>query len=276
VPPDLPGPPDAPGPPDSPDSPSPSTPVDLTAGWTLIEAYDWPIGPGFSGLDPTGPTSPDGAIPVDRWPEDGFYEATALRPADALSTLDLTLRRWVSCDDVTDSPCAPDPMPDSLTGEDRRITPDPASEVVHTVPIDSVGVVLVPIYDIGAGAQQAIEGEPGAFATLLEHGIDAAYREWVEEPYRDGKTLESIQRELLAQHDDPDAPFGVDYTAERDDADPVAYRGPFGVSLLADPTWTGAGRWPPGANGLYGWEVLTFEVRDGQPILHVWAGPIAS
>jgi len=121
-----------------------------------------------------------------------------------------------------------------------------------------------------------IDGDFGAFWTLLTQGIDAAYREWVEEPFRDGATLASIQGELLTRSQDPSFPFGVDYTEQRDQADPVAYRGPFGVALLADPTWTGAGRWPPGADGLYGWQVLTLEVRDGQPILYLWAGPIAS
>jgi hypothetical protein len=59
---------------------------------------------------------------------------------------------------------------------------------------------------------------------------------------------------------------------------PLGYRGPLATSLLADPvwsSWTDAGRWPPGQNGLYGWTTVTLEVRDEQPILHLWAGPIA-
>jgi hypothetical protein len=264
-----------PVPPDTPAPMSPDTPapVDLEAGWTLIEAFDWPVEPGFSGINTVGPISPDGAIPADRWPADGFYEAAAQRSADDLTMLRLTLRRWVACGDVVDSPCPPD---DPITEEDRRITPDPASEIERTVPIDSVRIVLVPIYGSEPGVVKAIEGDPGAFATLLTHGIDPAYREWIDEPFRDGASLESIQRDLLDRSQDPGFPFGTDYTEERDQADPVAYRGPFGVSLLADPTWTEAGPWPPGPDGLYGWQVLTLEVRDGQPILYILAGQIAS
>ncbi len=247
-----------------------SATVDLEAGWTLIGAFDWPVEPGFGGLNTVGPMSPDGEIPADRWPADGFYAAEAQRSADDLTVLSLRLRRWVSCDDLVDSPCPPD---ESVTDEDRRITSDPTSVVERTVSTASVGVVLVPIHDSGLGVLRVVEGDPGAFATLLTHGMDPAYRVWVYEPFRGGASVASIQRDLLERSLDPDFPFGVDYTAERDAADPVAYRGPLGVSLLADPTWIGADRWPPGPDGLYGWQVLTLEVRDGQPILHFLAAP---
>lgn len=251
---------------------------DLAEGWTVIEGFRWPVEPGCCGMETVGPTSPEGPIPQDRWPADGYYEARARRPAEHPSMLRLTLRRWVSCDDFPESPCAPDPPPDPMTGEDARIAGDPTSEVVREVPIASLRVVLIPIHDFGLEEQRALDGAPGAFSTLISSGIDDAYRRWVYEPYLAGASPAAIHRELLERSADPDFPFGIDYCGDYESCGPLAYRGPFGTSILADPMWGAWGQlslWPPGSDGLYAWSIVTLEVRGGEPILYVWAGPIA-
>jgi hypothetical protein len=252
--------------------------ADLDAGWSVIEGFTWPVEPGCCGMNTVGPTSPEGPIPSDGWPADGYYEATARRLAESPTMIRLTVRRWVTCSELPHAPCIPDPEPDPVTGEDPRITGDPASEVVREVPIEDIRVVLIPIHDFDLLEQRALEGEPGAFATLLSSGIDVAYRRWVYEPYLAGTGPEAIQRDLLERSADPDFPFGMDYCGAYAPCGPVAYRGPFGTSILADPTWSAwehLARWPPGPEGLYGWQVVTLEVRDGEPNLYVWAGPIA-
>jgi hypothetical protein len=258
--------------------PADASSPDLEAGWVLDENFTWTVQPGCCGMDTVGPTSPAGPIPEAGWPADGFYEARADRPAADPTVVRLTLRRWTPCDDLDDGSCAPDPGPDPATGEDRRMAGDPTSEVVREVPVGDLRVILVPIHDLGAERQRALEGGPGAFALLLTEGIDVAYRTCMLEPLAAGRDLETVRRELLDRSTDPSAPFGVDYDPAARVTGPLAYRGPLGTSLLVDPAWGGWARperWPPGPNGLYGWRTITLEVRDGAPVLHLWAGPIA-
>jgi hypothetical protein len=226
-----------------------------------------------------GPTSPpewrdweDWSASPEDWPPDGFYAVDVLRTADAPAQLQFTVRAWVTCSDLPEDPCAPDPPPDPVTGEDPRIAaaplpPEPAL-LYRTVRIDDLRVVLVPIHRFGAVTTVALDGEPGAFATLLAHGIDPAFREWIGEPLQAGVPPEAIRADLLERSSDPDFPFGLDY-CEGERCGPLAYRGPFGTSLVADPTWL----WD--LNGVYGWHPITLEVRDGRPVLHLWAGQIA-
>jgi hypothetical protein len=257
-----------------PTSEEPSPEVDLEAGWTVIADYGWPVQPGCCGMADVGPTSPVESLDWDEWehdpaewPPDGFYAAEVLRTADAPGQLQLTVHRWVTCSDLPDDPCAPDPEPDPVSGADLRIGAEPGTWLQRTVPIQDLGVVLVPIHQFGAAETIALDGEPGACATLLAHGIDPAYAQWVTTPSLEGTTIETIRDVLLERSSDPTFPFGVDY-CEGDLCGPVAYRGPFDTSLLADPSWGGP------SNGVYNWRPVTLEVRDGKPILHLWAGQI--
>jgi hypothetical protein len=262
-------------PPDEADRPT----YDPDAGWALISDFEWPVQPGCCSMNTVGPVSPEGPIPARGWPEDGVYDVTVNRDDTDVTALRLFLRRWVRCDQLPEDRCSPDPEPDPVTGEDPRIIGDPASEVQRPVPIEALRVVLIPLHDEAwTGGQRALEGQPGAFARLLTDGIDPAWRRWVYEPYLDGASPSTISSDLAARSADPTFPFGLDHCAEVAGCSPLGYRGPLGTSLLADPvwsSWTDAGRWPPGQNGLYGWTTVTLEVRDEQPILYLWAGPIA-
>lgn len=257
--------------------PSPESPeLDLEAGWVVVDEYPWTVQPGCCGMADVGPTSPpewrdweDWSAAQEDWPPDGFYAVDVLRTADAPSRLQLTVRAWVTCSDLPDEPCAPDPAPDPVTGEDLRLAPAPDPALLYrTVRIDDLRVVLVPIHRFGAVTTVALDGEPGAFGTLLMHGIDTAFRQWIGEPLQAGVPPETIRADLLERSRGPDFPFGLDY-CEGEACGPLAFRGPFGTSLLADPGWVSD------LNGVYGWRPITLEVRDGQPVLHLWAGQIA-
>jgi hypothetical protein len=250
--------------------------VDLDEGWTVVDDVAWPVEPGCCGMADVGPTSPEGPIPQDGWPTDGFYEVEVSRTADDLTVLHLRMRRWVRCTDLPDDPCAPDSQPDPDTGEDLRIVGDPASEVVRDISADDVRVVLVPIHDFSREEPRALDGEPGAFARLLAHGIDPAYHEWVIVPVAEGREHLAVWEALLERSDEPDFPFGMDYWPD-EQYGPMAYRGPFGTWLLSEPPLMAgvAPSWPPGHNGMYGWRAVTLEVRDGLPVLYLWAGQVA-
>lgn len=249
--------------------------VNLEEGWTVLAEVPWPVIPGCCGMADTGPTSPEGPIPQNHWPADGFYEVEVTRTADDLNVLHLRIRRWVRCGDLPEDLCPPDAEPDPVTGEDLRIVGDPASGVLRDVPADELRVVLVPIHEFDRDEPRALDGEPGAFARLLHHGIDPAYQQWVVDVFAEGRDGQATWDDLRERSADPDFPFGLDYASD-EWLGPMAYRGPFGTSLVAESMWMGEDgpSWPPGHDGLYGWRAVTLEVRDGLPILYVWAGQI--
>jgi hypothetical protein len=256
-----------------PDAPAPAEPsepfqpsADLDAGWTQLVGYRWTVEPACCSVQTTGPVSPDGPIPADGWPKDGFYDVDVERTASAPTELTLILRRWVSCAAHPELLCGD--LPDGAE-EDTRIIGDPMSEVTRTVPLDEFGAVLTPL------AGDVIEGSPGALATLVTAGLDPAYRTWIHAPYVAGASPEAIQDELRTRTQDPDFPFGREHCDDEEYCAPtVTFRGPLGTSILAGLSGTDQ-RWPPGMGGLYDWNTVTLEVRDGVPILHLWAGPIA-
>lgn len=256
--------------PAEPEAPRPS---ELDLGWSLLEGFAWPVVPGCCSVATTGPVSPAGPIPEVGWPADGFYDVEVERIHDEML---LTLRRWVACSERPELPCGE--VPDDAA-EDTRIVADPVGAAYLQVPITELRVVLVPIQPLGAQEMRAIDGRPGAFASLLSDWLDPAFRVWVHEPAFDGVPAAEVLQYLLDSSEDPAFPFGIDWCGGTDGCTgPVAFRGPHGVSLLADPRYgddVGLDRWPPGRNGLYGWSDVTLEVRSDAPILYLWAGQIA-
>jgi hypothetical protein len=271
--------PEPPAEPGEPTQPTDET-YDPDTGWTRITDYSWPVAPNCCEVPITGPASPEGAIPTSGWPADGFYDVDVLRTAETPSTLRFTIRRWVRIDPPSHLP----ELTDVIAG-------DPASEVTRSIDIASLAVVLVPLHewDSPPDTVTALLGRPGAFAAMLFAGIDPAVRTWVHEPLVAGASMQEVREELLRRSSDPSFPFGVDYATEEFASEqPIAYRGPLGSSLRADPAWMYGAQlaappssghpaeleWPPG-DGIYDWNTTTLEIRTGQPILHVWAGEIA-
>jgi hypothetical protein len=256
--------------------PEPSKPtVDLEAGWTLVDDFVWPVQPNCCSIADTGLASPPGSLDEGGWSGDGFFSVDVDRREETPSLLRLTVHPWVACAERPDLGCGD--LPDGEEA-DTRIVPDPAVEAVVDVAVDDVGVVLAPIHDVSAGQQlQALEGEPGALARLLSHGIDPAFRTWVIDPLRDGMTESMVWADIIERSADPTFPFGRPDCPEDGGCGPVSYRGPFGTLLLANPSRsdTDLGDWPPGYNGLYAWRAVTLEIRDDQPILYLWAGQLA-
>ncbi len=258
--------PDRPEPPPRPDASRPDDTIDPDAGWSTLPDFTFPVQPATGDQPATGPTSPAEPLPAQGWPADGFYDVEVVRPTG--SALQLRVRRWVAIED----------LPEWLEDVGDAIEGDPTDDVERRVPIDELAVVLVPIYE-GAGAPPtALLGRPGAFATLLTDGIDPAYRQWIHEPYLAGTSPEAITRDLSVRSQDPAFPFGLDHCGGEIGCGPLAYRGPHGSSLVTDPrwmSWDSRESWPPGPNGLYGWHATTLEIRDGAPLLYLWAGQIA-
>jgi hypothetical protein len=243
-----------------------ATGVDLDAGWTPVVGFRWPVEPGCCSLQTTGPVSPDGPIPAAGWPTDGFYDVEVRRTPRAPTELTVTLQRWVACTAHPELFCGD--LPDGAQ-QDTRVIGDPSSAVTRTVPLDELGAVLVPL------AGDVIEGTPGALATLLTAGLDPAYRTWIHDPLVAGSSPEAVQDELRTRSEDPGFPFGRGHCDDEEHCAPtVTFRGPLGTSILPGLSGTDH-RWPPGMDGLYDWRTITLEVRDGVPILHLWAGPIA-
>jgi hypothetical protein len=239
--------------------------AELEAGWSS-QVYGWPVVSGCCAAPTTGPTSPAGPLPPTGWPADGFYAVEVARTAADMTTLELTVRRWLPSKEPTEM----------WEGIDDVIVPDPDETIERQVELVELAVVLVPIHPFGTEETPALVGEPGAFARLLGDGIDAAYRRWVYEPAMGGASVASIEQDLLSRSSDPAFPFGQDHQPDATADTPIAYRGPVGSSLLADPSWLEPSTaWPPGRNGLYGWHGLTLELHDGHPVLHLWAGQIA-
>jgi hypothetical protein len=254
-------------PPEQATEPDDGPAIDLDAGWTPVSGFASPVYPGCCGAPITGPASPEGFLPSDGWPADGFYDVEVVRTAASPTILELTIRRWEAMDE----------LPEMWEGISDVIDRDPTEAIHRQIPIDHLAVTLIPITDFDTVGSVSLVGEPGAFATLLSDGIDPAYREWIYEPHLAG-TGPGFWQDLLVRSKDPTFPFGMDYCGEPVPCGPIAYRGPHGSSLRAD--WTGLsgddrGHWPPGPEGLYGWNMVTLEIRDGEPILYVWAGEIA-
>lgn len=241
-----------------------------STAWSLITTT-WGVVPGCCGEpEGMGPASPEGAIPEEGWPADGFYSAQASRSSADRPEIELEIRRWVSCDEAADE-CPPDA--DLI---DDALTADSGSGVTRTLDLTDpdLTVVVVPI-GMGNpdGTFRAISGSGSAFAELLTD-IDDACTEWVMGPYEAGTPVMAIEADLEARSADPAFPFGVEPTYGW----PLAYRGPQGTYLVAAPSWLIAGDgvdWPLGYNGLYGWRTTNLEIRDGKPVLWIWAGQIA-
>jgi hypothetical protein len=263
-------------PPDDADRPT----YDPDAGWTLISDFEWPVQPGCCSMNTVGPVSPEGPIPARGWPEDGVYDVTVTRDDSDVTALRLFLRRWVRCDQLPEGTAAartrnrirsPARIPGSsviprarFSGRCRSRRSGSCSSRCTTRP--------------GPGAAGRSRGSPvpsrGCSPTAsIPPGAGGSTSPTSMAPPR--RRSAPTSRHAAS---DPTFPFGLDHCAEVAGCSPLGYRGPLGTSLLADPvwsSWTDAGRLPPGQNGLYGWTTVTFEVRDEQPILHLWAGPIA-
>jgi hypothetical protein len=273
---------------DDPDAPLPETvePVepepddgeaamDLEAGWSVVDDFDWPVEPGCCSVADTGPISPPGPLPGDGWPTDGFYHVEVDRLTETPELLRVTVHPWVACAERPDLDCLDRPDP---AAPDTRIVADREVETVVEVPLDEIGAVLVPIYDFRAGQLRALAGEPGALARLLTQGVDPAFRTWVVDPYLEGATESMVWADVTERGADPTFPLGLPDCPEDDYCGPVSFRGPFETFLIVNPgtvSYSDLADWPPGYNGLYAWREVTLEIRDGDPILYLWAGQIA-
>ena len=103
-------------------------------------------------------------------------------------------------------------------------------------------------------------------------GIDTAYVALVVTPFEEGATIDTLAIDLSVEATSPDFPFGRDSF----EFSGWVYRGPLEARPTAPIEWlvTRDRRWPPGYNGLYDWWV-TLEIRDGAPILYLYANQIA-
>ncbi len=183
-----------------------------TEGWQPIRTR-WAVQPGCCAEPTTGPPSPATPIPADGRPADGFYSAAVEEVEEA--TLTLSVRRWVTCDELPDE-CIFEWPGDALTT-------DPASEVTRLLDLTDPDVTAVvrPINAAIDGSFGALEGPGSALARLIEL-LDSSpplVRPW----------------------------FGW----------PDAVQGPYGTYLTES------------------WWITTLEIRNGSPILWVWAGQIA-
>ena len=232
--------------------------------WNRV-AMERPISPSCCAEPVIGPASPTAQLPAEGWPSDGFYAITARRPPEPASRLDIVLSRWVSCSDLPDR-CPPDSPIDGVTA-------DPDTEVTGVLDLDgAVTVVIWPLWDPPADLDpSALVGSGADFAKLLVNGIDQAFTEYVLEPYRAGVPVEAIVDELAERSTDPTFRF-----VREESTSAFMYRGPLGSLLTAEPTWLleTADRWPPGPEGHYTWW-MTLEIRDGAPVLHVFADAVA-
>ncbi len=242
-----------------------------SGGWEPV-AGGLPVFPACCGAPAAGPTSPAGPLPEVGWPADGCYDASVVRSVAEPSGLEVTIRRWVLCSEYPER-CSPD----WELFPEKAVTTDPNDSAVRWVGFSDryLTVVLIPIDDPGGGAQ-ALQGSGAAFKVLLED-LDAAWMEWVVEPWRAGLSLAEIRDDLIARSADPLFPFGLHPLWIAPLTVPLGYRGPHGSYLMVDPTWmpfAGGEPWPPGYGGVYNWPAQ-LEVRNGRPVLWLWAGQIA-
>ncbi len=266
---------------------APFTVEPIEDDWTLAE-ITWGVQAGCCELPALGPVSPEGPIPAQGWPADGFYDVTATRMGDPPGVLALAIRRWVPCADLPNR-CIHDAPKESIVA-------DPASEVARTLIMDEeLTIVIRPIQRFEDGRQTSIglTGTGRALQRLLSGfcagylppqnttncGIDHAFIDWVWDPYQDGRSIDEIEQQIVAHGTDPAFPLGMfddgssAIPCSADRRCPIAYRGPHGAHLVIDP---GLVEWVEGFPGsvLYGWWT-SLEIRKGRPILYIDAGQIA-
>jgi hypothetical protein len=238
-------------------------PSDVGA-WEAV-VMEQTVSPSCCDIPVIAPVSPPGPLPVDGWPADGFYSVTALRSGEPEDTIELEIHRWVSCSDFPDR-CSPDPPPGGVTS-------DPEEWIIRRLALDdTVTVALWPLWTFFDDGPTALVGSGADFALLLTNGIDAAYMDLFVTPLGAGVSIEQVVADAEARARDEGFPFGRDAFGFGG----AVYRAPLGarptapVELLA----TRDRPWPPGYNGLYDWWV-TLEIRDGAPVLHLYANQIA-
>ncbi len=212
----------------------------------------------------TGPISPVGEIPTDTWPRDGFYDISVNRLSEPPSTLAVEIRRWVPCAALPDR-CEADPPANGIVA-------DPATTVSRFMELGPELTVIIWTIELTDGGEApALVGAGPAFGELLLTGLDHAVLTQILEPIEAGDSLSAVHQGLERQIDDPQFPFGQEPTSGE-----LGYRGPHDTYLTAFPYWLewDEDPWPPGANGLYNWGT-TLEIRDGKPILYLFANQIA-
>ena len=231
--------------------------------WDKV-VMELPVTPPCCAEPALAPVSPEGAIPDEGWPEDGFYDITARRLAEPPSTIELDIRRWVSCAEGSLPGCYPDTPVPGVTG-------DPTSQKTKLLDLnEDVTVVIWPVWEDSNAEPSALVGSGTDFAELLLSGIDHALLQWVWEPYSAGTPIETIYDDLIVRSADPSFPFAQEPTTTT-----FMYRGPHSALLIAE-AWLleSADPWPPGVDGLYTWWT-TLEIRDGKPVLYVYANLVA-
>jgi hypothetical protein len=179
--------------------------------------------------------------------------------------IDLEIHRWVACTDFPDR-CAPDPPSGAVTS-------DPEEWITRTLMLDdSVTVVLWPLWAFFDDGPTALVGTGTDLTHLLANGIDADYLEWVVAPFQAGTPIEELTADLEVRFREPGFPFARDAF----EFEGVVYRAPEGARPTAPIEWlvTRDRPWPPGYNGLYDWWI-TLEIRDGAPVLYLYANQIA-
>lgn len=225
------------------------------SGWRPSDK-EAPVAAACCSMNHNGPTSPP--LPAESGPfvYDGPYSVTVTRQEGETDILEMEIRRWLACSEQPDR-CSPDLFPGD-------VYTDPDNSVTRTVALDDeLLVVILPIACIpdDTWIEAPIEGSGAAFATLL-HRIDAAVTTVIA-PMYGTNALENAGAE------DPTFPYGPVPCEELGWV--TGYRGPedsfltdgwYTVFTSEEPTW------------MYGWW-NSLEIRNGNPILYIWAGQIA-
>jgi hypothetical protein len=258
--------------------------------WATTEIV-WGVTPGCCDQPTTGPASPEGPIPTDGWPADGFYDVTVTRGSDAPGVLQLAIRRWVPCFELPER-CTPGYPDDGIVA-------DPDTEIARPVLMTDADltVVIRPIQRVVEGRYPdppvGITGSGSALYELLSGwcegslppgstincGVDHAFVDWIWDPFQVGSSVMSISSVLVDHGADPSFPLGPfddgssDVPCSTDRPCPLAYRGPLGSHLVIHPGSAESTDGFPGYE-LYGWWT-SLEVRAGRPILYIDAGQIA-
>ncbi|MDH3500369.1 MAG: hypothetical protein OEM97_09625 [Acidimicrobiia bacterium] len=206
-----------------------------------------------------GPASPADPWPASGMPSDGVY-AIEVTADVAVGDVVMTIRRFVRCE-ARREVCFDDFLEGDI-GIDRN------EAIVRRVPLSEDLTVRIrgiePTPDAGPAGTTGIEGSGLALAALMDE-MQAAYATWVTPRLEAGIDPGEIYNDLIERGSaDPDFPYGASdgYGA---DSGPLAYRGPHGIQLvahlgpeLAITSWT-----------------TQLEVKNGLPILYLWAGQIA-
>ncbi len=198
----------------------------------------WPdLNPGCCDGGDVAPPSPADPWPSDGWPANGFYSVVV--EAETTEGYDLTIHRWLSCDD------APAICPDFWVGDEVVVDPDQPS-LRRRFPFDeTMTIVITPIL-----ADGAIVGDGTAFGELLSD-----LRQAISDR-GGGDGLEWA--DPGAEEADADSPFGAVAWPDGTTPGPVGYRGPGGAYLTPPASW---------------WTAL--EIRNGEPLLYIDAGIVA-